>query len=79
MANGKKGDHPITDIVSWKIGRFSPTVDALILEIVELGGLTELERTFNLFEPPPLDQFEPALQQTRDRLWKDAKDGGWEV
>jgi len=38
MANGKKGDHPLTDIVSWKIGRFSPTVDALILEIVQLGG-----------------------------------------
>jgi hypothetical protein len=79
MANGKKGDHPITDIVSWKIGRFSPTVDALILEIVELGGQTELERTFNLFQPPPLDQLEPALQQMHDRLWKNAKDGGWVV
>jgi hypothetical protein len=54
-------------------------VDALILEIVELGGRTELERTFNLFVPPPLDQFEPALQQMRNRLWKDAKDRGWEV
>ena len=79
MANGKKGDHPITDIVSWKIGRFSPTVDAFILDIIQLGGQTELERTFNLFQPPPLDQFELALQQIRDRLRKNAKDRGWEV
>jgi hypothetical protein len=31
MANGTKGDHPLMDILSWKIGRFSPAVDALIL------------------------------------------------
>ena len=44
-----------------------------------LGGEGELERTFDLFRPPPLEQFEPALQQMRDRLWKDAQEGGWEV
>jgi hypothetical protein len=79
MPNGNKGDHPITDIVVWKTLRFSPSVDALIAEIVKLGGEKELERTFNLFQPPPLDDFERALQGMRDRLWAEAKKSGWEV
>ena len=79
MANGAKGDDPIVDIVCWKIPRFSPTVDALIAEIVRLGGQKELERDLDLFQPPPLEKFEPLLQQMRDRLWKEAKERGWEV
>ena len=77
--NGKKGDHPLTDIVDWKTGRFSPTADALVAEIVQLGGRTELEREFDLFAPPPLEQFESALRKIRDRLRKEAKESGWEV
>jgi hypothetical protein len=79
MPNGNKGDHPITDIVFWKTPRFSPSVDTLIAEIVKLGGEKELERTFNLFQPSPLDDFEGTLKSMRDRLWKEAKEGGWEV
>jgi hypothetical protein len=77
--NGKKGDHPLTDILSHKILRFSPTADALIAEIVMLGGQSELEKEFNLFSPPPLPVFEEALRELRDRLWKMAKERGWEV
>jgi hypothetical protein len=47
--------------------------------MVRFGGQKELERTFSIFQPPPLEQFEPALQVMRDRLYKEAKDGGWEV
>ena len=65
MANGRKGDHPLTDILVWKIPVFSPAVDALIAEIVQLGGRADLERSFDLFQPPPLGEFEPALQQMR--------------
>jgi len=53
VPNGKKGDHPITDIVRWKTARFSSKADELIAEIVQLGGTADLERTFNLFVPPP--------------------------
>jgi hypothetical protein len=79
--NGKKGDHPLTDIIHWKIRRFSPAVDALITEIVQLGGESELERRFNVFEPPPLEQFEPALLQMRDHLRRKPKnaDGKFEL
>ena len=79
MANGKKGDRPLTDITHWKIPRFSPKVDGLISEIVHLGGTAELERTFDLFVPPPIPEFEASLQAIRDRLYHDAKERGWEV
>jgi hypothetical protein len=44
-----------------------------------LGGQSQLEKTFNLFVPPPLSQFEGALQEMRDRLYLEAKERGWEV
>ena len=79
MPNGKQGDHPLTDILHWKIPRFSPKADQLIVEIVQLGGETELKRSFNLFAPPPIPEFEVSLQQIRDRLYREAKERGWEV
>ena len=79
MANGKKGDDPLLDIVHWKTRRFSEKVDALILEIVNLGGEKELNRTFDLFNPPSYKEFEIKLGLIRDRLYKEAKERGWEV
>jgi len=79
MANGKKGDHPLTDITHWKIPRLSPRADGLISEIIQLGGTAELERAFDLFAPPPIPEFEASLQAIRDRLYREAKEGGWEV
>jgi hypothetical protein len=77
--NGKKGDHPLTDIVHWKIPTFSPTADALVAEIIQLGAERELETTFNLFAPPALPSFEAQLKGMRDRLLADRKERGWEV
>jgi hypothetical protein len=79
MPNGKKGDHPLTDISHWKIRRFSAEADRLIAEIVQLGGRDELEKTFNLFAPPPMPDFEKSLREIRDRLFREAKERGWEV
>ncbi len=79
MPNGTIGDDPILDIMHWKKRRFSEKADRLIEEIVNLGGQSELERTFNLFSPPPLQQFEVSLQGIRDRLYNEAKERGWEV
>lgn len=79
MANGKKGDNPLTDILYWKTTRFSETADALIAEIVKLGGQAELERTFNLFAPPALPDFERSLREIRDQLLRDRRERGWEV
>jgi hypothetical protein len=79
MPNGKPGDHPITDIRSWKRRRFSEEIDRLITEIVQLGGRNELELTFNLFSPPPISEFRRSLAEIRDRLANEARERGWEV
>jgi hypothetical protein len=77
--NGKKGDHPLTDILLHNVSVYSPTADSLIKEIVKLGGREELERNFDLLVPPATSVFEAHLQQLRDRLWVEAKARGWEV
>ena len=77
--NGKKRDHPLTDILLYKMRTYSEKADSLIEEIVQLGGRGELERTFDLMVPPPIEHFEAALQELRDRLRRQAKERGWEV
>jgi hypothetical protein len=79
MPNGKKRDHPLTDILYRKLSTFSEEIDELVTEIVELGGRKELEQTFNLFAPPPPPEFEQSLKDIRDRLRKEAKQRGWEI
>jgi hypothetical protein len=79
MTNGKKGDHPLTDIVLHHLSTFSPTADALIKEIVSLGAQKELEANFDLFSPPPLETFEVQLRNMRDNLKRERKNRGWEV
>jgi hypothetical protein len=50
-------------------------VNALIAEILELGGEAELDRTFDHFRK----EVEPALHQIRDRLMSVAMDRGLET
>jgi hypothetical protein len=59
----------LTDITHWKIPRFSPKADGLISEIIPLGGTAELQRTIDLFAPPPISEFEASLQAIRDHLY----------
>ncbi len=83
MPNGKPGDHPFTDIVTHGLAVYSPTVDGLIREIDQLGGGAQLSDTlFADYVPhthPDLQKFEAVLIQIRDRLFRDAKERGWEV
>ncbi|MCU1335972.1 MAG: hypothetical protein JWO19_1553 [Bryobacterales bacterium] len=73
--NGDRGNEIIEDSAPWKRQVFSPGVDALIAEIRQLGGEAELERLFAQFRK----EFEPALQQIRDRLMIVAMDRGMEI
>jgi hypothetical protein len=45
----------------------------------QIGGGAELERTFNLFSPPPITEFEASFKLIRDRLFREAKERGWEA
>ncbi len=62
------------DNLRWKSEVFTPLANDLIAEIVQLGGETELTRTFAQFRK----EFEPALRQLRDRLMATAMDRGLE-
>ena len=77
--NGKPGDHPLTDILIHKRSAFSAEIDSLIVQIIDVGGEKELERSFHLLDPPSLPEFEKSLKEMHKRLLKDAKPGGWEV
>jgi hypothetical protein len=67
---GQAGDHG----AGWKAGLFSSEADALVAEIIELGGEAELRRVFEQFRK----ELEPVLHQLRDRLLSVAMDRGFE-
>jgi hypothetical protein len=73
--NGEQGNGLIDDKVRWQREVFTPAVNTLIADILQLGGDAELMRIFTQFRK----EFEPALQQTRDRLMSVAMDRGLET
>ena len=76
---GKPGDDPITDITDHGLLVYSPDADALIVEIVELGGRDEIEpKLQSQFHPqrrPDLRTMTEYLASVRDRR-RDAKERG---
>ena len=76
---GKPGDNPITDITERRLLVYSPDADALVVEIVELGGRDEIERKLqSQFHPqrrPDLRAMTEYLVSVRDRR-RDAKERG---
>jgi hypothetical protein len=88
--NGKRGDHPITDIVNYRVAVFGPAIDLLIAEIIALGGRQELEDRYGpSYWPPPsfedergspiAHDLESQLRSIRDRHEENARAAGWEV
>jgi hypothetical protein len=72
MPNGKIGDHPLTDIVVHDQRVYSRAADALVREIVELGGRAEIENMllleYNEHMSPDVAKLELVLTGIRDRL-----------
>ncbi len=79
MVNGKPEDHPISDIVDYGLGVFSPEADGLVREISKFMSRDRLWDLLDWFSPPPIDEFTTQLRQIRDQLRRDARDRGWEV
>jgi hypothetical protein len=79
MANGKPGDHPITDICTYGLPVFSPRADALIRDIHRLTSADQMRSLLDWFHPPPLAEFEGQLQILRDHLRDEARERGWEA
>ena len=47
MANGRPGDHPLTDVLTHGREVFGPEVDGLIREVAALGGQAHLAAAFS--------------------------------
>jgi hypothetical protein len=47
MANGRPGDHPLTDVLRHGRAVFGPEVDGLIREVAALGGQGHLAAAFS--------------------------------
>jgi hypothetical protein len=83
MPNGAPGDHPITDILVHGLPVYSPAVDQLIREVVELGGRNRIDlRLFREYSPygdPDVQRLEIELRDLLEELRRDAEERGWEV
>jgi hypothetical protein len=83
MVNGKPGDHPLTDILSYGIEVYGPEVDGLVRDVAALSddrGLRELDDLLlGHRSPGSAAVLRPRLERLRDDLRADARERGWEV
>jgi hypothetical protein len=78
MANGKPGDHPLTDILIHRIPVFAPDIDDMIREIDQLGGRREILDRIDWFSPLPTD-FEDQIRTSVVQLRQLRREQGWEL
>ena len=83
MANGKPGDHPLTDILCHGLQVYGSDMDDLVRQVAALSddrGTRELGDLL-LAHPRPgsAGVLRPRLERRRDELRADALERGWEV
>ena len=79
MASGGPGDHPLTDILHYKLPVFSAEIDALVVEVAKYLPPDRLDKLVNWFSPPKPDEFRNLLDSLATDLKADARSRGWEV
>jgi len=83
MAAGGPGDHPLTDIINFKLNVYSEECDELIRQISKYVSINQLYEMFNWFDnfyitELQLIEFEITLKLKLAELIKNAEDNGWE-
>lgn len=78
MANGKPGDHPLTDILLHRLPVFSPETDDMIREIDKLGGRREILDQIDWFAALP-PNFEDQIKTSVVQLRQLRREQGWEL
>jgi hypothetical protein len=78
MANGKPGDHPVSDILDHGLPVFSKRIDRLVRQIAGYVPRDRLWDLFDWFSPPPKREFEAQLEARLAELEADARARGWE-
>lgn len=83
MAAGGPGDHPLTDIINYKLNVYNKECDELIREISKYVSSYQLYEMFDWFDnfyitEKQLKEFENTLKLKLDELIKNAENNGWE-
>jgi len=81
MANGRPGDHPLTDILHYKTMVYGVEADILILKIAELSSDRELHQWWNAeigWECEPAEVLRRAAARYEE-LVRRAKESGGET
>ena len=60
MPNGKPGDHPLIDVALHGVRVFSPEIDGLIREIVDMEGIAAINRRLDWFSLPGNSELQKA-------------------
>ncbi len=81
MANGKHGDHPLTDILQYGKEVYGPETDDLIRKIDKLASRQELNDWWakEIGWTGDKQTARQKAQQYYEELRKRAKDSGWEA
>jgi hypothetical protein len=81
MANGKPGDHPLTNIVLHNLDVYGGGADELIRRIAELCSRRELDEWWNreVGSSPDTNLIIAKARSRLDELLDRAKQGGWEA
>ena len=84
MAAGGPHDHPLTDIVNFKLKVYNEICDQLVREISKLVSMNELYEMFDWFDnfsatKSQLENFEIELNIKLENLKANAKINGWEI
>lgn len=81
MANGDKGDHPLTDILYQKLEVYGPEADGLIRNISELCSRCELGQWWEseIGWSRNADFVITKARRRLEELLSRAKESGWEA
>ncbi|MCD4792492.1 MAG: hypothetical protein K8R54_04605 [Bacteroidales bacterium] len=84
MAAGGPGDHPLTDIVNYKLEVYNKECDELIREISKFVSLDRLYEMFDWKDnfsitEKQLKKFEVVLENKLSGLKEQAIKNGWEI
>jgi len=80
MPNGKRGDHPLTDILLHGMQVYGEEADEAIRKIAALSSTRELDAWWEstIGWKPDKNTVLPAAQKYLKELEQRAKEGGWE-
>lgn len=82
MAAGGPGDHPLSDILDYKLKVYGKECDGLIESISKYASRKEMLETFDWFNKDYFkdpSKFASVLKVTLEKFVQDRKERGWEM